>query len=406
MQLLEIGIAKHQPIVGVPQHEGFRNGLDGVAQAQIGGHRLLHQVLLLGDVDGDADQMRPRLARLAHQLATRAQPHPMAAGVAHAERVVEECHLGIDEFGGELIKLHIVGMHEAAHVAERHEIVLALQPEDLEHRLRPEDTPAREVPVPQPAAAAVERRVDPAAHGFVDHVGFARARRLPVEGEAEDQHHEAGGGRKRDRQHGERAPGCQRRAARLHDRDLAEGRIEHAHGRQRAGLVGQGDFHDAGAGAEGGQRLRRTEQVDQAAADGGVGAGRGGRHHALGIGQEEAPAGARRPRRQRAGQDFLRPFKRVGGLLERLLKPFDRQIGDRVERNHCAVECLPAMVERLHQGADADGAEKSDDQHRDGAAQQRLGGQQPPIRRLGDRLREAFDGIVTCRRTRHSGARH
>ena len=50
--------------------------------------------------------------------------------------------------------------------------------------------------------------------------------------------------------------------------------------------------------------------------------------------------------------------------------------------------------------------QKGDDQHRNRAPQQRLGGQQPPIRRLGDRLREAFDGIRVCRRTRHTGARH
>ncbi len=37
MQLLEIRIAQHQAVVGVPQYERFRYGLDGVAQPQIGG---------------------------------------------------------------------------------------------------------------------------------------------------------------------------------------------------------------------------------------------------------------------------------------------------------------------------------------------------------------------------------
>ena len=197
VQLLEIGIAQHQPIVGVPQHEGFRDGLDGVAQAQVGGHRLLHQVLLLGDVDGDADEMRTGLARRAHQLAARAQPHPMAVGVAHAEGVVDGRHLGVDDLGGELVELHVVGMHQRADVAEGEQVVLGLQPEDVEHRLRPEDAAARQVPIPQAAAAAVERGVDAGAHRLVDHVGLARARRLPVEGKAEDQHHEAGGGGER-----------------------------------------------------------------------------------------------------------------------------------------------------------------------------------------------------------------
>ena len=89
VQLLEIRIAQHQPVVGIPQHEGFRDGLDGVAQPHVGGHRLLDQVLLLGDVDGDADQMQAGLARLAHQFAAGAQPDPVAVGVAHAEGMVD-----------------------------------------------------------------------------------------------------------------------------------------------------------------------------------------------------------------------------------------------------------------------------------------------------------------------------
>ncbi len=391
MQLLEIGIAQHQSIIGVPQHEGFRDGFDSVTQAQVGSDRFLHQILLLGDVDGDADQMQAGLARLAHQLAARAQPDPMTVGVAHAEGVVDEGQFGIDQLGGELIKLHVIRMHQGAHVAEGEQIVLALQAEDFEHRLRPEDAAACEVPIPQAAAATVERGVDAAADGFVDDVRFARARGLPVERKAEDQHHKAGGGGERDGERGERAPGGERGAARLHDRDLAERRLEHAHGRQRARVVGQGNFHDAGAGAEGGERLRRTEKVDQTAADGVVGGGRGGRHHALRIGQDEVPSGAGRPGRQRARQNLLRPFDGIGG---RLLKTLDGKLGGRVECDHHVVERLPAVVERLHQSADADGGEEGDDQHRHRAAQQRLGRQQPPIRRLGDRLREAFDGIA------------
>ena len=83
--------------------------------------------------------------------------------------------------------------------------------------MRPEDAAAREVPVPQAAAAAVERGVDAAAHRVVDQVGLARAGRLPVEGEAQDQQHEAGGGGERDRQRGVGAPGRQRVAAQLDD---------------------------------------------------------------------------------------------------------------------------------------------------------------------------------------------
>ena len=132
-----------------------------------------------------------------------------------------EGRLGVGELGRELVELQIVGVHERVDLAEAHQIVARLEAEDREHRMRPEDAAARDVPVPQPAAAAVERGVDARAHGLVDQVGFARARRLPMEGEAEDQHHEAGGGRERDRQRGVGAPGGERVGARLHDGELA-----------------------------------------------------------------------------------------------------------------------------------------------------------------------------------------
>ena len=194
VQLLEVGVAQHQPVLGVPQHEGFRDRLDGVAQPQVGGDGHLDQVLLLGDVDGDADQVQARLAGLVHQLAARAQPHPVAVGMPHAEGAVDGAGPGVGELRGELVELHVVRVHQRADLAEGQQVVLRLEPEDGEHGMRPEDAAAREVPVPQAAAAAVERGVDAAAHRVVDEVGFARAHRLPVEGKAEDQQHEAGGG--------------------------------------------------------------------------------------------------------------------------------------------------------------------------------------------------------------------
>ena len=135
------------------------------------------------------------LAGLPHQLAARPQPDPVAAGVVHAEVVVDGAGLGVGELGRDLVELDVVGMDELADLAEGQQVVARLQAEDREHRMRPEDAAAGEVPVPQAAAAAVERGVDAAAHGVVDEVGLARAGRLPVEGEAQDQQHEAGGGR-------------------------------------------------------------------------------------------------------------------------------------------------------------------------------------------------------------------
>ena len=393
VQLLKIRIAQHQTIIGIPYHEGFRDSLDGIAQAHVRGHRLFDQILLLGDVDRDADQTRARLARLAHQLATRAQPDPMAVGVAHAEGMIDGGRRGFGDLRRQVVEPQVVRMGERADVAERQQAVLGREPENLEHRLRPEDAPARQVPIPQAAAAAIERGIDAAANRFVDQVRFACPCRLPVEGKAEDQHDEAGGSRECYRERGERAPGRQRHVTRLQDGDLPERGFQHVHGRQRAAVIGQSYFHDAGVGAEGGEQLRGPEQVDQAVADGGVGGRRGGRHHALRIGQEEAPPGGGGPERQRACEHLLRTGLRVGGLLERLLQALGGDFGDGIERDHHVVKGLPAVVEHLHGGADANGGEKRDDEHRNGAAQQGLSGQQAPIRRLGDRLRETLNGI-------------
>ncbi len=72
VEFLKIGIAQNQAIVGVPQHEGFGNRLDGIPQPQIGGRRPLHQILLFGDIDRDADEMQSRFVFLARQFAAHA----------------------------------------------------------------------------------------------------------------------------------------------------------------------------------------------------------------------------------------------------------------------------------------------------------------------------------------------
>ncbi len=55
--LLVMGVAHHQTVVLVPQHEGFRRALDGVGQALVGFCIALGQAVLLGHVHGDADQV-------------------------------------------------------------------------------------------------------------------------------------------------------------------------------------------------------------------------------------------------------------------------------------------------------------------------------------------------------------
>ena len=162
MQFLKVRIAQNQPVIGVPQHEGFRDGLDGVAQPQVGGDGAFDEILLLGDVDGDADQMQAVFAVLARQFAARAQPQPASVGVAHAEGMIDRLHLGVGELGGELIEIDVVMMDQRIDLAEGEQIVLRRQAEEVEHRMRPEHPAAREIPVPKAAAAAIERGVDAA----------------------------------------------------------------------------------------------------------------------------------------------------------------------------------------------------------------------------------------------------
>src|SRR5262249_22606405 len=88
VQALEVRVAEHEAVFRVPQHEGLRDGLDRVAQPQVGFHGLFREALLFGDVDGDADQVQAAVGRLA-QLAADPQPDPVAAGVLHAKALVD-----------------------------------------------------------------------------------------------------------------------------------------------------------------------------------------------------------------------------------------------------------------------------------------------------------------------------
>ena len=58
VELLVLRIAHDEAVVGVPQDEGLGDRLDRVAEADVGGLGALDQAHLLGDVDGDADEVR------------------------------------------------------------------------------------------------------------------------------------------------------------------------------------------------------------------------------------------------------------------------------------------------------------------------------------------------------------
>ena len=295
-------------------------------------------------------------------------------------------------------------MHQRADLAEGEEIVARLEPQNVEHRVGPEDAAARQVPIPQAAAPAVERGVDPAAHGVEDEVGFAGAQRLPVKREAQDQQHEAGGGEQRDREHGVGPPRRQRGRARLDDEELPERGFERAQREQHRGAVRQGDFRGAGADAR-----RRRAPVAQDLGDvlGQVPAQRGYCRDQVsgGIAEQDValrPIGLRWDGAGKLAQGALDEF--AGPI--RALDLVYGDVGDRVDVLERGEDRLAMAVVDLNDRADPDRHQKGDDQRGHRPSQGRLGGEQPPVCRFGDRLGQSLDGIRTYRRVRCFGARH
>ena len=70
-------------------------------------------------------------------------------------------------------------------------------------------------------------------------------------------------------------------------------------------------------------------------------------------------------------------------------------VGERLDGLPRADDDLPALLENLHHGANADRHQKSDDENRNGATQKRLGAQQPAIRGFGNRFCQPLDRIGT-----------
>ena len=148
MQLLEFRIAQHEAVVGVPEHEGLGDRLDGVVQARVGLGGLLLEPALLGHVDRDADEMARRIVGIVHQLGAGAQPHPIARDAADAEFVIDERGAGGGQLLGQREEILILGMDHRVHFAEGEELVLALVAEKLVHGIGPVDAARGRYPSP------------------------------------------------------------------------------------------------------------------------------------------------------------------------------------------------------------------------------------------------------------------
>ena len=114
---------------------------------------------LLGDVDGDADQLDFRRLGVDDVRPTRIQTH-WPDGMAHAEYLVDLVDLARHDLGGEVEQVAVLGMDDVGDLAERQHAVARLVAQHVVHRARPVHLAAHHVPVPQPAAPARQRQVD------------------------------------------------------------------------------------------------------------------------------------------------------------------------------------------------------------------------------------------------------
>ena len=113
---------------------------------------------------------------------------------------------------------------------------------------------------------------------------------------------------------------------------------------------------------------------------------------AVRTGDEHLAAGDAPPKRQHGFEFGLQTAVGTACLLTlESFKTIREQVARRIDLFDQFGNGLATMIEHLHDRTDADGEKKCDDQRRDGATQSRLGGQQPPISGLRNRLRQSLD---------------
>ena len=134
---------------------------------------------------------------------------------------------------------------------------------------------------------------------------------------------------------------------------------------------------------------------------------RGGDHHAVGIGDQNLPAGGGGARR--CGPDrvrIARAARHWRGRPARTLQPLPQHLGDGLDILGSIGQRAAPMIQHLHEGADRDGDQEGDDEGGYRAPQSGLCGEEASVSGLRDRLRQSLDGIGTRRRVRCLGARH
>ena len=184
--LLEVSVTHHQPVVLVPEDEGFRGAFDGVRQPLVGFRIALRQTMLLGDVHGDADHMGAAAGAAGH-LGARPHPDIVAGGVTHAKHLVDLLGIAAADGARQSIEIAVGRMHHPGSVGEGEDVAGGRQAEHLVHRTGPEQTPVGDIEIPEAAAAARQRRLD-AQVGFQEgFIGLAGSLHLHVIGIEDDQ---------------------------------------------------------------------------------------------------------------------------------------------------------------------------------------------------------------------------
>ncbi len=368
VKLLVFCIAENEAVRGVPEHEGFRDRLDRVAQMGVGRGGALGHAALLGDVDRDADEVLRAGAPVDHQFGAGLEPEPSAIGAAHAELLVEMIGLAAADRIGQRVEIGVLGVDEAGDLAEGHVVAGAVVAEHSIHRVGPVDPAAREVPVPQAAMAPVQRGVDALAHAVAVVVGGAGAPRLHQEGERDRAEDDRGGGEQARQRAAALLPDPEQAGGRLDHGDLAEWSGEVADHGERILMAGQGDPHHPGLVAEGGQQLGLPQHVDQRPPLSGGEGGLAGDDVAIGGGDVDAAAmggeASRRERGKNSRRGDLRPRSIVE--LQRDQRGKDFEVPDGI------VEDIVAHAAGLDESTRAEDDQEQCDERRDDLAEGRF----------------------------------
>ncbi|MNI26693.1 hypothetical protein D3C73_804040 [compost metagenome] len=160
VSLLEVGVAHHETVVLVPQHEGFGRAFDRVSEALIGLGITLCQTVLFGDVHGDADHV-DTTGSVANDLCPCAHPDIMSRRVAHAEYLVDLLGIAAADGTRESVDITVRRMHHPCGIGKRDDAAGSRQAKHFVHRTGPEEPAVGNIEIPKSATPMRQCGFDP-----------------------------------------------------------------------------------------------------------------------------------------------------------------------------------------------------------------------------------------------------